>query len=155
MSERFGRTRKISRPPAALSRATTREPQGSNDAEEWALTLKPRQLSLVNQMVECVQQLTQYMFDQERGTEEMLEEYHRRNLYLIEQEEKQQVKKYRQMQRDLVLRKKDKLDEAEVYHRNVVRRFEEFEREASQYERRKAGWETVNEEIEAFIMDHS
>ncbi|GIZ49780.1 hypothetical protein CKM354_001280700 [Cercospora kikuchii] len=155
MSERFGRTRKISRPPAALSRATTREPQGSNDAEEWALTLKPRQLSLVNQMVECVQQLTQYMFDQERGTEEMLEEYHRRNLYLIEQEEKQQVKKYHQMQRDLVLRKKDKLDEAEVYHRNLVRRFEEFEREASRYERRKAGWEAVNEEIEAFIMDHS
>lgn len=155
MNEQFGRTYKISRPPAALSRAIAREPQGLNDAEEWALSLKPRQLSLVNQMVECVQQLTQYMFDQERGTEEMLEEYHRRNLYLIEQEEKQQVKKYRQMQRDLVLRKKDKLGEAEVYHRNLVRRFEEFQRETSQYERRKPEWEAVNEDVEAFIMDHS
>ncbi|PIA90330.1 hypothetical protein CB0940_10997 [Cercospora beticola] len=155
MKEQFERIHKISRPTAAFSRATTREPQELNDAEEWALSLKPRQLSLVNQMVECVQQLTQYMFDQERGTEEMLEEYHRRNLYLIEQEEKQQVKKYRQMQRDLVLRKKDKFGEAELYHRNLVRRFEEFERETSQYERRKAVWEAGNEEIEAFIMDHS
>ncbi|PPJ58098.1 hypothetical protein CBER1_05273 [Cercospora berteroae] len=155
MHEQFERMPRIPKPTAAESKATTREPHGLNDAEEWALSLKPRQLSLVNQMVECVQQLTQYMFDQERGTEEMLEEYHRRNLYLIEQEEKQQVKKYRQMQRDLVLRKKDKFGEAEPYHRNLVRRFEEFERETSQYERRRVEWDAVNEELEAFIMDHS
>ncbi|KAM3414947.1 hypothetical protein BST61_g10087 [Cercospora zeina] len=155
LNKQFEEVHTMSRPAARLSKGRRSELQGLTGAEEWALSLQPRQLSLVNQMVECVQQLTQYMFEQERGTEHMLAEYHRRNLYLIEQEEKLQVKKYREMQRDLGLRKREKFAEAEAYHRGLTSRFADFERESNQHKRRRAGWRAANEELEAFIVNHS
>ena len=125
------------------------------DPPVWIATLKPHQVSLFDQMVACVQQLTHYMFEQENGTEQMLDEYHRRNLYLIEQEEKQQLKNYRQMEKTLRLKKKEKLSQAKQYYQALVRQAEEFEQEKKQQRKRKAEWDAENEELQAFIDEHS
>lgn len=126
-----------------------------DDLTAWTASLKPRQLSFFDQMVAFAQQLSTTIFENENVIEQAMDESHRWTQFLIEQEEKQRVKNYREMKKLFKRKTKDKLAEAEMYYNDLVGQAEEYEQEKKQMEKQRAVWEAGNAELEAFINEHS
>lgn len=127
----------------------------SDDLTAWTASLKPHQLSFFDQMVGFAQQLSTTIFENENVIEQAMDESHRRTQFMIEQEEKQRTKNYREMKKLFKRKTKDKLAEAEGYYNDLVRQAKEYEQEKKQMEKQRAVWEAENEELEAFINEHS
>ncbi|USW57725.1 hypothetical protein Slin15195_G110440 [Septoria linicola] len=124
------------------------------DLGQWTAGLKPHQLSLFDRMVECAQKLTEYMVDQEKGTERMVAEHCRRTMFLIEQEEKHRAKELSVLQRAVHARKEERIVDAKEYHRELLVHVGAFEREQKLQSKRAAAWDASGDDVEAFINQY-
>ncbi|KXS95956.1 hypothetical protein AC578_8094 [Pseudocercospora eumusae] len=123
----------------------------SEDLVEWTGLLKSHQRSFFDGLVKCAQSLTNHMVREENATEQMLEEYRRRELYLIQQEEKRQDKHYQDLL--VMCQEKRKARNARLLSmsKDMHGLAEDFKHDMHEYKTRRAGHRKYNYELEAYI----
>ncbi|KAF7188174.1 Gamma-glutamyl cyclotransferase aclK [Pseudocercospora fuligena] len=123
----------------------------SEDLIEWTGLLRPHQRSFFDGLVQIAQGLTKHMVNQENATDQMLEEYHRRNLYLVQQEEKRQAKLYQDLL--VMCQQKRKARNSRLLNMSKDMRglTEDFKHDLKEYKAKRASDREYNYELEAFI----
>jgi hypothetical protein len=125
------------------------------DLMDWTKTLQSRHVNLFDQLVKCAQRLTAYLIHEEKDAAHLLQEWHRRNAYLVEQQQRQHAKHYAHLQGSLRERITVKKEELTGLSRVLDDMAHSFQAEKLQQEAEAVERHAFNEDLEQYIRDMS